>query len=75
VRLALEGQDAVTAEGAETVRLIGPDRPDRLVRVTVPFPEGAANETGDAEMLKSVSVIERVMEWLREPLVAENVTV
>jgi hypothetical protein len=74
-RFVLDGQEATTAEGAETLRLIDPDRPARLVRVTVPLPEGAVNETGDAEMLKSVIVTGRTIEWLSDPLVAENVTV
>jgi hypothetical protein len=74
-RFALDGQETVTVDGAETLRITGPDRPERLVRLTVPFPEGAVNETGDAEMLKSMSVTERMIEWLSDPLVAEKVTV
>jgi len=74
-RLALDGHEAATAEGAETLRLTGPDRPERLARVTVPFSEGAVKEMDDAEMLKSVIVTERMIEWLSDPLVAANVTV
>jgi len=74
-RLALDGQEAVIAEGAETLRLTGPDRPERLARVRLPFPVGAVNETGEAEILKSLRVIGRMIEWLSNPLVAEKVTV
>jgi len=74
VRVALDGQEAVTAEGAETLRLTGPDRPERLARFRVPVPDGAVNETDDAEMLKSVIVTGRMIEWLSDPLLAENVT-
>ncbi len=73
-RVALDGQEAVTAEGAETLRPTGPDRPERLDSVRVPVPEGAVNETDDAEMLKSVIVTATVIEWLSDPLVAEKVT-
>jgi len=73
-RFALDGQEAATAEGAETPRLTGPDRPERLASDMVPFPEGAVNETDDAEMLKSVIVTRRMIEWLSDPLLAENVT-
>lgn len=55
-RFVLGGQGVVTAEGVETRRLTGPVRPERLVRVTVPLPEGAVKETDDADMLKSMSV-------------------
>ncbi len=61
-RVALDGQEAVTAEGAETLRPTGPDRPERLARFRVPVPEGAVNETDDAEMLKSVIVTGRLIE-------------
>jgi len=74
VRFGVDGQETLTVDGAETLRFTGPDRPERLVRATVPFPEGAVNETDDAEMLKSMSVTERMIEWLSDPLVAENVT-
>lgn len=74
-RFALDGQDTATADGAETLRPTGPDRPERLARVTVPVPDGAVNETGDAEILKSSIVTARTIEWLSDPLVAENVTV
>ena len=74
VRVALDGQEAVTAEGAETLRLTGPDRPERLARFRVPVPDGAVNETDDAEMLKSVIVTGRMIEWLSDPLLAENLT-
>lgn len=43
--------------------------------VTVPLPEGAVNETDDADMLKSMSVTARTIEWVIDPLVAEKVTV
>jgi hypothetical protein len=74
-RFALDGQEAASADGAKTERVTGPDRPERLARVTVPLPDGAVNETGDAEMLKSSIVTESTIEWLSDPLVAENVTV
>ena len=74
-RFALDGQKAATAEGADTLRLTGPDRPEGLVRVTVPLPEGAVKETEEAEMLKSVIVTGRMTEWLSDPLVAVKVTV
>jgi len=74
-RITADGQDTATAEGADTPRLTTPDRPDRLVRVTEPFPDGAVNETDDAEMLKSMIVTGRITEWLSDPLVAEKVTV
>lgn len=63
------------AGGAETARLICPDSPERLVRVTVALPVGLAGEVDDAAMLKSTRVTARTTEWLREPAVAENVTV
>jgi hypothetical protein len=69
------GQDAESADGAETESVTGPDKPERLVRVTAPLPDGGVIETGDAEMLKSSIVTERSIEWLSDPLVAENVTV
>jgi len=61
-RLALVGQEAVTADGVETLILTGPDRPERLFRVSVPVPDGAVKETDDAEMLKSRIVTRRVIE-------------
>jgi len=74
-RFALDGHEATTSEGAATLRVIDPERPERLVRVTEPLPEGAVNETDDAEMLKSMIVARRTIEWLSDPLVALNVTV
>lgn len=59
---AVEGQDIVSAEGEETLRFIAPERPARLVRVTVALVVGAVNETGCAEMLKSTRVTERTTE-------------
>ncbi len=73
--LALEGHEAANAGGTETARLTGPERPERLVRVTVPFPVGAVNEICGAETLKSIIVTGRMIEWLSEPLVAVKVTV
>src|SRR6266487_1454909 len=61
-RLPLVGQEAVTADGGETLILTGPDRPERLFRVRVTFPDGAVKETDDAEMLKSRIVTRRVIE-------------
>ncbi len=52
----------MTADGVETLILTGPDRPERLFRVRVPFPEGAVKETDDAETLKSRIVTRRVIE-------------
>ena len=62
VRFAVDGHEAVRPEGVETLRLAGPASPERLVRVTVPLPEGAVNDTDDAEMLKSMSVTARTIE-------------
>jgi hypothetical protein len=74
-RLVLDGHDALIPDGAETDRLTGPDRPERLVRVNVPFPEeGGVKETDDAEIVKSRMETARMIEWLSDPLVAENVT-
>ena len=74
-RLVLDGQDAVTPDGAEIERVTVPDNPERLVRVTIPLPEeGVVKETEDAEILKSRMVTGSVIEWLSGPLVAENVT-
>ena len=51
-RATLEGHDAVSPDGAATERLTGPDRPERLVKLTVLFPdEPAVNQTDEAEML------------------------
>jgi hypothetical protein len=51
-RVTLGEQDPVSPDGAVTVRLTGPDRPERLVKLTVLLPdEPAVNETDDAEML------------------------
>jgi len=61
-RFTLDGHKTVTAEGVETLRLTGPERPARLAKLRVPFPEGAVNETDDAEMLKSRIVTWRVIE-------------
>ena len=61
-RFTLDGHETVTAEGVETLRLTGPERPARLAKLRVPFPEGAVNETDDAEMLKSRIVTWRVIE-------------
>lgn len=72
--MAVDGQEAVRADGEETLRLAVPDKPERLARARVPFPDGAVNEAGDAEMPKSMSVTGRTTEWLSDPLVAENVT-
>ena len=48
----LEGHVPVSAEGVETLRLMGPDSPNRLVKVTVLVPEEpAVNETDDADIL------------------------
>jgi hypothetical protein len=74
-RFALDGQDATSADDAITESVTGPDRPERLARVTVPLPDGAVNEMGDADMLKSRIVTESTTEWMSDPLVAENVTV
>jgi hypothetical protein len=74
-RFALDGHEATTAEGTATLRVIDPERPERLARVKEPLPEGAVNETDDAEIVKSMIVTGRTIEWLRGPLVALNVTV
>ena len=51
-RVTLEGHAPVSPEGVETLRLTGPDKPNRLVKVTVLVPEEpAVNETDDADML------------------------
>jgi len=50
--VTLEGHVPVSAEGVETLRLMGPDSPNRLVTVTLLVPgEPAANETDDAEIV------------------------
>jgi hypothetical protein len=74
-RFATDGQDATTAEGAETLSLTAPDRPERLAKVTVPLADGAMTEMDDAEMLKSKIVTGRTMEWVSDPLAALKVTV
>jgi len=68
--VTLAGQETVTAEGAETLRLTVPAKPERLVKVTGLLVEdpGAKETVGD-EMLKSVIVTGRLTEWLVEPLV------
>ncbi len=49
--VTLDGHVPVSAGGVETLRLMGPDSPNRLVMVTVLVPEEpAANETDDAEI-------------------------
>ena len=51
-RVTLWGHDAVSPDGDATERLTGPERPERLVKLTVLFPdEPAVNETDEAEML------------------------
>ncbi len=51
-RVTLEGHVPVSPEGVEALRLTGPDRPNKLVKVTVLVPEEPAlNETDDADML------------------------
>ena len=56
VRLTDEGQETVSPEGAEVLRLTGPDRPKRLVRVTVPpAEEPDGNPTVGADILKSAA--------------------
>jgi len=50
--VTLEGHMPVSAEGVETLRLMGPDSPDKLVKVTVLVPEEpAVNEMDDADIL------------------------
>jgi len=50
--VTLEGHVPVSAEGVETLRLMGPDSPNRLVNVMVLVPEEpAANETDDADIV------------------------
>ncbi len=50
--VTLEGQVPVRPEGVETLRLTGPDSPNRLIKVTVLVPEEPAlNETDDADRL------------------------
>jgi len=74
-KLTLAGQDTATPVGAVTLRLTGPDRPKRLVSVTVPVVEEFDEmETEDAEILKSMMVTTSITEWLREPLVPLIVT-
>ncbi len=51
-RVTLEGHVPVSPEGVEALRLTGPDRPNKLVKVTVLVPEEPAlNETDEADML------------------------
>jgi len=74
-RLTLEGQDAETPDGADDAIVTVPESPERLVRVTLPLPvDGGMKETDDAEILKSRMVTARVTECVRDPLLAENVT-
>ncbi len=50
--VTLEGHVPVSAEGVETLKFMGPDSPNRLVKVTVLVPEEpAVNETDDADIL------------------------
>ena len=57
------GQIAVRPVGVDAVRLTGPDSPERLVTVMVLLAEEPAwNETGVAEMMKSIIVIEKRVE-------------
>ena len=51
-RVTIEEHDAVRPEGTDTLRVIGPDSPERLARLTVLFPDDpAVKETVEAEML------------------------
>lgn len=72
--VAEEGHDTETAGGEETVRLTGPTRPARLLRVTLPLPVGLVKETDEAEILKSEIMTWRPVEWLRPLPVPVNVT-
>lgn len=56
-RITLDGHEPATPEGVETLKVKLPDNPRMLVTVTVLIPVSpAANETDEAEMLKSVTV-------------------
>lgn len=51
-RMTFAEHEAVSPEGDVTVRLTGPDSPERLVRLTVLLPdEPAVKDTDDAEIL------------------------
>jgi len=51
-KMTLEVHVAVSPDDAVTVRLTGPESPERLARLTVPLPDDpAVNETDEAEML------------------------
>jgi len=51
-KVALVGHVAMSTDGAEALRLTGPERPNKLVKVTVLVPEEpAANETDVADIL------------------------
>jgi hypothetical protein len=51
-RVTIDEHDAVRPEDADTLRVTGPDNPERLVKLTVLFPDDpAVNETAEAEML------------------------
>jgi len=50
--VTLEGHVPERPEGVETLRLMGPDRPNKLVEITVLIAEEpAVNETDDADIL------------------------
>ena len=51
-RVTIDEHDAVRPEEADTLRVTGPDSPERLVRLTALFPDDpAVKETVEAEML------------------------
>ncbi len=75
-RITLDGHSPARPEGVETVRVRFPLRPERLVKVTGLFPlEPGGNATFVAEMLKSITVIEKEAEWVTEPPVPVTVPV
>jgi len=62
-RVTVEEHDAVRPEEADTLRVTGPDNPERLVKLTVLFPEDpAVKDTVEAEMLYSITVTGRTIE-------------
>lgn len=72
IRVMVEGHETERADEEEdVVRDIVPAKPNRLVNVSVSMlaePALNAIDAGPAK-LKSVTVTERMTEWLREPLV------
>ncbi len=80
VTLGELSEAAAPAGDTAEVRLMGPVKPLRLVRVIVEVPDdpvGMSRVTGFAEILKSAvgtTVTVMVTEWIREPLIPVTFT-